>query len=123
MEDTEVRTTPITTGFIAICQCGNIVGALDYTRTDLADVGKILGQWLHDGCTIQPRFDSHWTVKVTPCQCVEGKQLPLLHAVRVAKHPDHEGQTLFRLFYGNDLRHNLFIDDDLADAFERCMGK
>lgn len=57
------------TGFVAICQCGKIVGALDYTRTDGKDAGKILGQWLSDGCTVEPRFASQWCERITGCEC------------------------------------------------------
>lgn len=58
------------TGFIAECQCGEIVGALDYERTDRHEAGSILGKWLHDGCTVKPMFDSSWSVHVEPCKCV-----------------------------------------------------
>lgn len=43
-------------GFVAICQCGNKIGAMDYTRTDRKEAGKLLGKWLADGCTVEPRF-------------------------------------------------------------------
>lgn len=57
------------TGFVATCQCGVITGAMDLTRTDNADAGRLLGRWLHDGCTVEPRFDGTWTVVVKPCRC------------------------------------------------------
>lgn len=57
------------TGFKAQCQCGVIIGALDYTRTDRKESGKIMGQWLHDGCMIIPQFDSGWQTTVNFCQC------------------------------------------------------
>ena len=57
------------TGFVATCQCGVVVGALDYERTDRTEAGRIMGQWLHDGCTISPRFDGHWSAVVRPCIC------------------------------------------------------
>ncbi len=57
------------TGFVATCQCGEVIGAMDYQRTDRKDAGKILGQWIADGCTIEPRFDDTWLVKVTDCKC------------------------------------------------------
>lgn len=56
-------------GFIATCQCGEVVGAMDFERTDRKDAGKILGKWLYDGCKVEPRFSPHWTVRVMPCQC------------------------------------------------------
>lgn len=56
-------------GFIAICQCGQIVGALDFNRTDRKEAGKILGEWLWSGCTVQPKFESSWSVQVTACVC------------------------------------------------------
>lgn len=56
-------------GFIAVCQCGLVIGAMDYTRTDRVDAGKVLGQWIADGCTITPRFDCNWSVTVQACGC------------------------------------------------------
>ena len=57
------------TGFVATCQCGVIVGAMDYTRTDRKDAGQMLGKWLHDGCTVEPRFEGTWKATVGACRC------------------------------------------------------
>lgn len=57
------------TGFIATCQCGEVVGAMDYERTDRQEAGKLLGQWIADGCTIEPRFTGNWSTNVTACKC------------------------------------------------------
>lgn len=57
------------TGFVATCQCGIVFGAMDYRNVSGKDAGKILGQWLHDGCTVTPRFAGNWWVDVEPCQC------------------------------------------------------
>lgn len=57
------------TGFVATCQCGVIVGAMDYTRTDRKDAGQMLGKWLHDGCTVEPRFAGTWSATVEACRC------------------------------------------------------
>ena len=57
------------TGFVATCQCGVVVGAMDYTRTDRKDAGKMLGKWLHDGCTVEPRFAGTWSATVEACRC------------------------------------------------------
>ncbi|HED35069.1 MAG TPA: hypothetical protein ENJ08_12795 [Gammaproteobacteria bacterium] len=59
------------TGFVAICQCGVVIGAMDYLRTDRKQAGRILGKWLNDGCTIRPEFDSTFSVTVRQCQCGE----------------------------------------------------
>lgn len=67
---TEKRTP---TGFVATCQCGDVVGAMDFFRTDRKDAGKILGEWLANGCTIAPRFEGTWTVNVTACKCERPK--------------------------------------------------
>lgn len=56
-------------GFIAKCQCGAITGAMDYNRTDRKDAGKILGEWLERGCTVEPRFGSEWTEHISSCKC------------------------------------------------------
>jgi hypothetical protein len=56
-------------GFVAICQCGEKIGSMDYNRTDRIEAGKILGGWLADGCTIEPRFESSWTEIITQCKC------------------------------------------------------
>lgn len=57
------------TGFVARCQCGVIVGAMDYARTDRAEAGKLLGRWIADGCTIEPRFTGTWSATVQQCEC------------------------------------------------------
>ena len=57
------------TGFIAECQCGVIVGAMDYIRTDRSEAGKIIGMWLHDGCKVIPMFEGSWSVKCSVCCC------------------------------------------------------
>jgi hypothetical protein len=57
------------TGFVAICQCGKTIGAMDYTRTDRKDAGKLLGEWLADGCKIEPRFKGTWSEKIATCEC------------------------------------------------------
>lgn len=56
-------------GFVAICQCGVTVGAMDLTRTEKADAGRILGQWLEGGCTVEPRFNGTWSAQIQRCQC------------------------------------------------------
>lgn len=56
-------------GFVATCQCGVVVGAMDFKRTDKRDAGKILSKWLDEGCTVEPRFAGTWEVTVKPCQC------------------------------------------------------
>ena len=57
------------TGFIAICQCGVIIGALDLDRTGRKEAGQIMVQWLHDGCKVIPKFDSSWEVTCSHCVC------------------------------------------------------
>jgi hypothetical protein len=57
------------TGFVATCQCGEIVGALDYERTDRKAAGQILGKWIADGCTITPRFTGSWRETIKSCKC------------------------------------------------------
>lgn len=71
------------TGFVAKCQCGEIVGALDYIRTDRKESGFLLGQWLHEGCTILPRFGSTWSSGISTCRCDKNE----LYAILVAE-PD-----------------------------------
>ena len=56
-------------GFVATCQCGKVVGAMDYERTGRAEAGKMLGAWLADGCTVTPKFTGSWGVTVEPCDC------------------------------------------------------
>lgn len=57
------------TGFVATCQCGNVVGAMDLTRTECKEAGQILGKWLYDGCTVEPRFIGSWSAAIKPCEC------------------------------------------------------
>ncbi len=56
-------------GFIAICQCERVVGAMDYERTDRKEAGKLLGLWISEGCTIKPKFHGSWSVTVQSCVC------------------------------------------------------
>jgi len=62
-----MKKTP--TGFVATCQCGNIVGAVDYTQADKTGTEKLLSKWLSDGCTIEPKFEGFWAALVVPCTC------------------------------------------------------
>ena len=61
------------TGFVATCQCGVVTGALDYQRTDKANAGKIMARWLHQGCTVTPRFENTWQATIGACQCTDTK--------------------------------------------------
>lgn len=56
-------------GFVAICQCGNMIGAMDYNRTTKKDAGVVIGKWLDRGCTVEPRFGKKWQVSLTSCEC------------------------------------------------------
>ena len=56
-------------GFVAICQCGYTVGAIDLERTNKFDAGKIIGKWISDGCLIEPRFKSGWCATINGCVC------------------------------------------------------
>ncbi len=56
-------------GFIAKCQCGQTVGAMDYARTPRKDAGRLLGEWLHSGCTVIPKFGDAWCETVGRCIC------------------------------------------------------
>lgn len=57
------------TGFVATCQCGIEVGAMDFNRTNSKDAGRILGGWLADGCTITPMFSRNWGLSIGQCAC------------------------------------------------------
>lgn len=61
-------------GFVATCQCGVVVGAMDFNRTERRDAGKILGQWLFDGCSVDPRFEGCWRADVAQCKCNNKEQ-------------------------------------------------
>lgn len=56
-------------GYIAICQCGSAVGAIDLTQTERSESGKILGQWVANGFTLIPRFPGTWSVNLSQCKC------------------------------------------------------
>lgn len=65
---------PTPTGFVARCQCGVYIGAIDVTGTLRADSAKWVGEWLLDGYTVEPRFGS-WQQKLGPrCKCDANKQ-------------------------------------------------
>lgn len=57
------------TGFVATCRCGVVVGAMDYLRTDRRAAGRILAEWLHGGCTVEPRFADSWNARIEHCRC------------------------------------------------------
>ncbi len=57
------------TGFVATCQCGHNVGALDLERSPREDTARLLGQWLMHGCTITPRFTGSWSAQIEQCAC------------------------------------------------------
>lgn len=57
------------TGFVATCQCGATVGALDANRTSTGDAGKLLGGWLSRGCTVTPKFEGTWQASIESCRC------------------------------------------------------
>lgn len=56
-------------GYIATCQCGLVVGVIDLHRTDRTEAGRLLGQWVSDGCALTPRFGGEWSTTVFPCNC------------------------------------------------------
>jgi len=57
------------TGFVAICRCKEIVGAMDLVRTPPKESGLILGRWLYRGFIVEPRFESSWECTIVPCKC------------------------------------------------------
>lgn len=72
------------TGYVARCQCGSYVGALDIDRTERKEAGKLLGAWLAAGCDVLSRFGGCWTEKIQPCRCeskLSPRQLHQLHRV------------------------------------------
>lgn len=62
-------------GFVATCQCGVVIGALDFNQTERSDAGKILGKWLFDGCSVTPRFEGTWSVQVAQCKCAQQNEV------------------------------------------------
>lgn len=42
---------------------------MDYERTDRQEAGRILGVWLVEGNTIEPRFAGTWSETVERCTC------------------------------------------------------
>lgn len=56
-------------GFVAVCQCGEKVGAMDYERTERKYAGQLLAKWLADGCTVEPRFPGWGDEIIKPCKC------------------------------------------------------
>ncbi len=56
-------------GFTAVCQCGKTIGALDMPRTESREASKILGTWLHGGCSVIPFFSETFSVQIEVCTC------------------------------------------------------
>lgn len=61
------------TGYVARCQCGEIVGAIDLERSDRKDAGQIMGRWIAEGLRLEPRFTGSWSCQVTACGCEEAR--------------------------------------------------
>ena len=61
---------PSPNGFIAICECGAVVGALDFNRTDRKDAGNIISEWLMTGHTVKPMYGAYWSVPLEGCRCI-----------------------------------------------------
>lgn len=57
------------TGFVAKCRCGSVMGAMDFERTERREASRILGKWLFDGYTVEPRFEKGWSVTLSVCKC------------------------------------------------------
>lgn len=66
---TERKARP--SGFVAKCRCGVYVSAVDVLRTPAVYARMMLGRWLWDGLTVEPRFGS-WGDKIGACQCDKG---------------------------------------------------
>lgn len=62
-------------GFVARCPCGEIVSATHYDETDRREAGRILGQWLSEGRTVEPRFEGSWSAVLGTCCCGEVSDL------------------------------------------------
>ena len=54
--------------WIAICQCGQTIGAVDRLRSATPEVSDALTSWLHRGCVIEPRWGSFRAI-ISPCTC------------------------------------------------------
>ncbi len=58
------------TGYVAICQCGETVGAIDLNNPEQG-AGKILGKWIDNGCELKPKFTNSWWATISPCKCTK----------------------------------------------------
>ena len=71
-EKTAIQKTP--NGFIAICKCGKIIGAMDFEKTDLSEAGEILALWIFAGCKVKPYIDpignEKINVEICTCKCI-----------------------------------------------------
>lgn len=57
------------TGYVARCQCGEPVGAIDLERCERDLVNRVFGRWISEGMTLEPRFTSNWRCEVIACGC------------------------------------------------------
>jgi hypothetical protein len=60
------------TGFVATCQCGAVVGAMNYASTNGEEAGHMIAAWLMGGCTVEPRFGDNWSCLMESCRCKKG---------------------------------------------------
>lgn len=56
-------------GYVAHCQCGEVVGVVDFSKTDSAAAALLFKQWLDDGCALYPVFSARFSIVVGKCGC------------------------------------------------------
>lgn len=56
------------TGFVARCRCGKFTGAISRIESSREELGKVIGIWLIEGKTIEPRWGT-WCEDLNACSC------------------------------------------------------
>jgi hypothetical protein len=58
----------IPTGYVAKCQCGKYVGAIDAERTPISEISQMVSRWFSEGLAVEPRFGK-WDQFLESCKC------------------------------------------------------
>ena len=57
------------TGFVAVCRCGVAMAAMDINGCDREEAATVIGGWMMEGMTVEPRF-GRWQQLLGPaCKC------------------------------------------------------
>lgn len=113
------------TGYVATCRCGAIIGATDAERTERRELGQLLGGWLAAGCTVSPRFEPSWEVRLASCKCAmsEAKRVPKPAFPRPGYYTGDDGPAEYGTPIQDGLSDRALIATHLMAAMVAAAGE